>query len=174
MKMPHDGNDLEKGATLVRKLFWSVFVSLLLIAAVFYLLSSLDISQAARDMAQKLAMVTLGAALATLIHKSRLREYYKEQLGRTLAESLTPDFDGVKRKVDDAMVQIVSEVTTQTTQSIDDIRKRVAEASDFMLNGISVLQGAKASGIVNIFPTRYHDSSRVESVKATIVSDITS
>lgn len=169
-----DDNNYAKSGVVVRKLFWTVFACLLLIAAILYLLSILDIPLAVRGVTEKLAMVTLGAALATLIHESLLREYYKEQLRRTLAESLTPDFDGVKKKVDDAMVQIVSAVTTQTTESIDDIRKRVAEASDFMLNGISVLQGAKSSGIVNIFPTRYNDISRVESVKATIVTDITS
>ncbi len=159
---------------LIRKLFWAVFVGLLLTAVILYLLSIFNIYQPLRDLLEKIAMVTLGAALATLIHESLLREYYKEQTRKTITESLTPDFECVKNKVDEAMVQIVSDVTTKTTESIDDIRKRVAEASDFMLNGISVLQGAKSAGIVNIFPTRYHERSRIEPVKTTIVNDITS
>jgi hypothetical protein len=70
------------------------------------------------------------------------------------------------------MVQMVTSVTKESSSSIDDIRNRVTEASGFMLTGISVLQGAKASGIVNIFPTRYSERVGIESVKTEIVKDI--
>lgn len=163
----HGGKDTK----VIRKLFWIVFICLILFTVVLYLLGAV-IPESAQEISRQLAMVTLGAALATLLQEALLGEYYKHQSRQIITESLTPDFDGVKQKVDLAMSRIVTAVTTETTQSIDDIRRLVAEATDFMLKGISVLKGAKSSGIINIFPTRYHETTGVESVKMTIVDDL--
>jgi gas vesicle protein len=69
--------------------------------------------------------------------------------------------------------RIIPEVKTETIKSIQDIQNRVTDATNFMLTGIDVLQGAKIAGFTNIYPTRYEKISG-KSVVDTIKDDLNS
>lgn len=168
-------NNLQKeNHGLISKFFWAITAAIILFSIILYGLSYIPTNNTYKDILKNLSMITLGAIMATLIHEYVLGVYYKLQSRKIILDSLSPNFKEVKDSVDSAVEQIVKEVATQTVDSINDIQSRVAEASDFMINGIDVLQGAKYSGIVNIFPTRYEDCGSKDDIKNIIVNDIRS
>lgn len=170
--MAEPGKNTER--KLILHLFWAVLSSLVFLSVLFLVIGYLPIAQPWKDVLQGLGMVTLGGAIASVIHEVLLGAYYKQQTKEVVNDSVAPSFQEITGALDEAIPQIVSQVTDRTTESIDGIRKRVSEASDFLLSGISVLQGAKASGIVNIFPNRYSDCDCRDSVKDEIIKDIRS
>lgn len=119
----------------------------------------------------EISMIILGAVIVTFFHQIVLGDYFRHKLSGVVEKSLTPILKDVKITLSKDIHKIIPEVTAATVESIDDIRIRVSEASEFMLNGIGVLSGAKSAGIVNIFPTRYEKISG-ESVIDAITKDI--
>ena len=156
---------------LYRKQYWYIIVTVIVISLLFFVISFLDISSSWSNTFLNLSMIILGASIASIIQEYILGEYYKQQYKKNIVESLAPDFNDLKKTVNGAIDKIVKDVTDRTTDSIGDIQKRVAEASDFMLNGINVLKGADIAGIIDIFPNRYSDCHGEETVKDMIIKD---
>ena len=82
-------------------------------------------------------------------------------------DAITPDLEALQIRIVEELKKIVPE----TQHSIDVVRQGVDKATEFMRSGVDVLSGAKASGIINIFPTRY-DQGRGTSAVEIILRDI--
>jgi hypothetical protein len=72
-----------------------------------------------------------------------------------LRDAHASDYKDVERVLTDAARQAVIIAQEETLISIENLRKQIGTATDTILSVTGVLSGAKAAGIVNIFPTRY-------------------
>ena len=135
-------------------------VSILLLGGSYVL----KVSEPIKDLLKELGVIVIGMVIVSLIQVKVLDEFYKQQS----RDAISPDLKVIEDHLMEELRRIIPEVKVETVKSIEDIRLRVSEATDFMLNGIDVLSGAKSAGIVNIFPNRYENiagKSVVEVIK---------
>ncbi len=161
----------QKVKILFGAIFKWVIVTSVLLSILLFAGSYLITSEPFRLMLKEISMILLGAVIITFLHQKVLGEYFQHQSREMVVEAISPNLEAVETTLSDAIREIIPGVKEETVKSIDDIRKRVSEASEFMLRGIGVLSGAKAAGIVNIFPTRYEKISG-ESVVDAIAKDM--
>jgi hypothetical protein len=159
----------------VGRLFRSLFVAIMLIGALLavgcFSVSLVATSPLIQDSMRTVAMIISGAVIANLISEYVLGDYYRQQARDNMERAVSPDFDELKRSVSDSLLKTVPMIKEETVGPIEEIRKRVSDASDFMLTRIGVLRGAKSAGIINIFPNRY-ELLENESLLDTIRRDV--
>jgi hypothetical protein len=157
-----------KGKALTNKIFVWVMVSGILTSVILFSAGYLlKLPEPVQDALKELGVIVVGVVIVSLIQVRILGDFYQEQS----REAISPDLESVEGRLVEEFRRVIPEVKTETIQAIDDIRERVSQATDFMLNGIDVLSGAKTAGIVNIFPTRYEKVSG-KSVVDVIQKDI--
>jgi hypothetical protein len=157
-----------KVKVLTNKIFVWVMIAGLLVSVILFATSYLlPAPQPFKDVLKELGVIVVGVVIVSLIQVRILGDFYQQQS----REAISPDLESIEVRLVDEFRHVIPEVKTGTVQAIEDIRARVSEATDFMLNGIDVLSGAKSSGIVNIFPTRYEKISG-KSVIEVIQEDI--
>lgn len=156
----------ESGGARIKNLLDKVFLLVMtvgaLISVILFAIGYLIPNDLLGDILKQVGAVVAGAVIAGLIQVRILGDFYEEQSRSAIA----PGLEGVQAKVAEEIERIIPELKTETVKSlsetvtsIDNIRDRVTEATQFMLNGIGVLNGAKSAGIVNIFPNRYEKIS---------------
>jgi len=150
-------DETKKINSLFGNIFLLVMVAGFLISISFYFLSYFIDDQSMKDIIKDVSMIILGAVTASVIHEKVLGDYYKNQYYDQVKTALSPNFEAIELKVGEGISKIVPEIKEETIESIQDIKDRVNEATKYMLNGIGVLSGAKSSGIIGIFPTRYDE-----------------
>lgn len=149
-------DEKSKVTLLTRKIFYWVMSTGVLVSIVLFAWAyALPATSPFHNALKEIAVIFAGIVVVSLIQLKVLDEFYQQQS----RDAISPDLESVKTRLVEEFRTIIPEVKTDTIASIDEIRKRVTEASDFMLHGIDVLSGAKMAGLVNIFPTRYEKIS---------------
>lgn len=136
---------------LLNKIFVWVMISGILSSIVLFVVGYIYNNEIVRDIARIIGSIVIGAVIVNLIQVKLLGEFYREQS----REAITPDIRNVEEKVIEEMKKIIPGIKTETIDTIEDIKNEVVKATQFMTEGIGVLSGAKSSGIVNIYPSRY-------------------
>ena len=153
--------NIYEGTNKIDSLFGNIFLLVMLVglflSIVFYISSYLIIDHPLKEALQGISMIFMGAIIASVVHEKVLGDYYKNQSLKITKAAIYPNFTAIETRLSDEIAQIAPDIKKETVGSIKDIQERVTEATKYMLNGIGVLSGAKGSGIVNIFPTRYTD-----------------
>jgi len=167
--MPESDEGEQVRALTHRIFFWVVVVSVLISITLF--VASYIAPASAAPPLRDIAMIFFGAVIVTLLHERFLSDYHSVQSGENVRKAILPTLNTIDRKLGDAIDRIVPSVKDETVTSIREIRDKVTEASEFLLQGIGVLRGAKAAGIVGIYPARYILTSGV-SVTDAIAEDI--
>jgi hypothetical protein len=152
--MLDNSRNQDEVSSLYGKIFWWILGFALVLSLALFL-GGRFLSDPIASLMKEFSMIIFGAVLVTILHHKILSGYFQQKSCDTITKAISPHFSQIHSGILEALQRIIPEVKTETVRSIDDIRQRVTEASDFMLNGIGVLSGAKQSGIVNIFPTRY-------------------
>ena len=161
-----DNKDNEKRIHLLNnKVFLWVMVtgftvSILLLGGSYLL----KVSEPVKDILKELGVIVIGMVFVSLIQVKVLDEFYKQQTH----DVFWPDLKIVEEHLMEELRRIIPEIKAETVESIEDISKRVAEATDYMRKGINVLSGAKSAGIINIYPNRYENiagKSVIEEIK---------
>jgi hypothetical protein len=145
----------QKVSGLTNKVFVWVMIAGFLASVILFASGYLVPIQPLQDALKELGVIVVGVVIVSLIQVKILGEFYQQQS----REAISPDLEILENRLLDEFRQVIPEVKAETIQPIEDIRKRVTEATDFMLKGIGVLSGAKSAGIVNIFPSRYEKIS---------------
>jgi len=146
--------------------YFSAVLVICLLASVLLFLSSQYLPIPFNSISRQISMILFGAILVTILHDKVLGEYFQHKSSETIDKTIKPHIKNIENKlthslknVEEKMINVVNdigpEIKKESIQSIKEIKDKVATVSDFLLNGVGVLSGAKIAGIVNIFPTRY-------------------
>ena len=147
--------------------FWVMCSGALVSVMLFVLAYQFPDPSPFRDAFKEVGVICAGIVVVSLIQLKVLDQFYQRQS----REAISLDLANVQNRMVEEFRAVIPEVKTGTIKAIEDIRDRVTDATSFMLNGIDVLSGAKAAGIVNIFPTRY-DKIAGKSVIETVQEDL--
>lgn len=143
-----------KESILFGKYFSSVLV-ICLVSSIALFLFSQSLPTPWNTICREISMILFGAILVTYLHHKVLEGYFQHKSCETINLAITPHMAEIESTILGALNNIAPDIKKESVQSIHDIQRRVSEATEFLLNGIGVLSGAKVAGIVNIFPNRY-------------------
>jgi hypothetical protein len=162
-----------------------------LLSVILFVIGYLTPIKIVQDVSKELGVIILGLVIVSVAQAKLLGDFYQQQseeaiqpsleriktqllneIGRIMPELKTETIKAIQ-DTQNEIKEVIPELKSETIESIQDIQKRVTTATEFMLNGIDVLRGAKIAGIVNIYPTRYEKISG-KSVIDAIEEDINS
>jgi hypothetical protein len=162
-----DKSDKDKVRKVLTKLFtWTMIVEVLLGVVLLIVGWFLPRDHLWRDIVTEMAMILFGVVIASLVHERALGDYYQQQAQDIVNETVSPGLDRLEGRIVEGIREVIPVLRAETLQSVEDIRERVSKAAQFMLNGSDVLSGAKAAGIVNIYPKRYAAIGRESGIDA--------
>jgi hypothetical protein len=134
-----------------------------------------------REATKQIGLLILGASGASVFNEFILGDFLQRQNRQVVDDVVTPNLKkmqdqfcemikdiapSVQETTTDAMVQLSQSIQDETNKTLTGMKENITQATNIMIYQIDVLSGAKASGIVNIFPRRYKTITRHETPRS--------
>lgn len=138
-----------------------VILAFIVISILLYIIVFIYPSSALSGPVKQFAVILFSAAFISYTHEKVLGDYYKQQANEMNELFVTKTENIVKKEIETmekGLSDKIENIVPKVGNALKDINDQIYEATNSMIMGMDILAGAKKSGLVNIFPTRYEQN----------------